>query len=82
MGQVCQSWRRRCREINVFSRYEYHMFYVLYPFVTYLLTLPRNCQESEIRVTFRVLARSGMEPIELLYEEKPVAEWFLRRLRI
>jgi hypothetical protein len=24
-----------------FSRFEYHMFYVLYPFVTYLLTLPR-----------------------------------------
>jgi hypothetical protein len=30
-----------CREINVFvSRFEYHMFYVLYPFVTYLLILP------------------------------------------
>jgi hypothetical protein len=25
-----------------FSRFEYHMFYVLYPFVTYLLTLPRT----------------------------------------
>jgi hypothetical protein len=24
-----------------FPRFEYHMFYVLYPFVTYLLTLPR-----------------------------------------
>jgi uncharacterized membrane protein len=23
------------------SSFEYHMFYVLYPFVTYLLTLPR-----------------------------------------
>jgi hypothetical protein len=32
---------RICREINVFPRFEYHMFYVLYPFVTYLLTLPR-----------------------------------------
>jgi hypothetical protein len=29
-----------CQEIHVFSRFEYHMFYVLYPFVTYLLTLP------------------------------------------
>jgi hypothetical protein len=27
---------------NVFSRFEYHMFYVLYPFVNYLLTLPRR----------------------------------------
>jgi hypothetical protein len=25
-----------------FLRYEYHVFYVLYPFVTYLLTLPRT----------------------------------------
>jgi hypothetical protein len=27
---------------NVSSRLEYHMFYVLYPFLTYLLTLPRT----------------------------------------
>jgi hypothetical protein len=39
MVQVYQ--RMICREINGFSRLEYHMFYVLYPFVTYLLTLPR-----------------------------------------
>jgi hypothetical protein len=25
-----------------FSGFEYHMFYVLYPFVAYLHTLPRN----------------------------------------
>jgi hypothetical protein len=43
MGQVYQCWWRICREINVFSRFEYHTFYVLYPFVTYLLTLPRIC---------------------------------------
>jgi hypothetical protein len=24
------------------SKFEYHMFYVLYPFVTYLLSLPRT----------------------------------------
>jgi hypothetical protein len=30
MGQVYQCWWRMCREINVFSRLEYHMFYVLY----------------------------------------------------
>jgi hypothetical protein len=41
MGQVYQCWWRICREIDVFSRFEYNMFYVLYPFVTYLLTLPR-----------------------------------------
>jgi hypothetical protein len=40
MGQVYQCWWRICREINVFPMLEYNMFYVLYPFVTYLLTLP------------------------------------------
>jgi hypothetical protein len=40
MGQVCQCWWRICHEINLFSRFEYHMFYILYPSVTYLLTLP------------------------------------------
>jgi hypothetical protein len=29
-----------CREINCVSRFEYHILYVLYQFVTYLLTLP------------------------------------------
>jgi hypothetical protein len=38
MGQVYQCWCRICQEINVFSRFEYHMFYILRPFVTYLLT--------------------------------------------
>jgi hypothetical protein len=36
---VYQCWWRICWEMNVFSRFEYHMFYVLYPFVTYLLIL-------------------------------------------
>jgi hypothetical protein len=40
-GQVYQCWWRICREIKVLSRLEYHMLYVLYPFVTYLLTPPR-----------------------------------------
>jgi hypothetical protein len=30
------------RETNVFSRFEYHIFYVLYPFETYLVTLARR----------------------------------------
>jgi hypothetical protein len=38
----CISVGGGCREINVFPRFEYHMFYVLYPFVTHLLTLPRS----------------------------------------
>jgi hypothetical protein len=41
MGQVYQCWWRICREINIFLRFEYHEFYVLYPFVTLFLTLPR-----------------------------------------
>jgi hypothetical protein len=39
MGQVYQCWWRIRREINVFSRFEYH---ILHPFVTRLLTLPRT----------------------------------------
>jgi hypothetical protein len=38
MGQVYQCWWRICREINVFPKFEYHKFYFLYSFVTYLLT--------------------------------------------
>jgi hypothetical protein len=30
----------------IFSRFEYHMFWVLYRFVTYLLTLPRTFCEK------------------------------------
>jgi hypothetical protein len=41
MAQVYQCWWRICRQINVSSRFEYHMFYVLFPLVTNLLTLPR-----------------------------------------
>jgi hypothetical protein len=41
MGQVYQFWWSKYREINVFPRFEYHMFYVLYPFVTFVMTLPR-----------------------------------------
>jgi hypothetical protein len=37
---VYQFWWRIYQAINVFSRFKYHMFYILYPSVTYLLTLP------------------------------------------
>jgi hypothetical protein len=40
MGQVYQCCWRIFREINVFSEFEYHQFYVFNLFVTYLLTLP------------------------------------------
>jgi hypothetical protein len=40
-GHMYQCWWRICQEIKVFfSRFEYHMFYVLHPFVIYLLALP------------------------------------------
>jgi hypothetical protein len=39
MKEVYQCWWRICSEINVFSRFEYHVFYILHSFVTYLLTL-------------------------------------------
>jgi hypothetical protein len=42
MGQAYQFWWWTCWDISVSSRFEYHMFYVLYPFVTYLPTLPRT----------------------------------------
>jgi hypothetical protein len=42
VGQVYQWWWMTCQEINLFSKFEYHMFYVFYLFVTYLLILPRN----------------------------------------
>jgi hypothetical protein len=40
MGQVYQCWLWICREINILFSFEYHMFYALYHFVAYLLTLP------------------------------------------
>jgi hypothetical protein len=30
------------REINIFPRFEYHMYYILYPFATYLLTVSHS----------------------------------------
>jgi hypothetical protein len=39
MGQLYQCWWRIFREMNVFSSFEYHMFYFLYSFMTYLLSL-------------------------------------------
>jgi hypothetical protein len=51
MRHVYQYWWRICREINVFFRFEYHILYVLYPFVTYLLTLPRILKQVVHKVT-------------------------------
>jgi hypothetical protein len=57
MGQVYQCWCRICREIKVFSRFEYNMFYVLYQFVTYLLALPR--------ISFKIWWRSHFTFLQL-----------------
>jgi hypothetical protein len=38
---VYQCWWRICREMNIFSMFEYQMLYSLYQFLTYLLTVPR-----------------------------------------
>jgi hypothetical protein len=54
MGQVYQCLWRICREIpfvNVFLRFNYHMFYVLYPFVTYILIFPRTDLYPAVRQT-------------------------------
>jgi hypothetical protein len=44
-----------------FSRLEYHMFYVLYPFVTYLLTLPRKYTIHCLLVPTRTQSRPPQE---------------------
>jgi hypothetical protein len=51
MGQVYQCWWKMCREIKSFPRFEYHTFYVLYPFVTCSLTL-RRIYDSCLCTTF------------------------------
>jgi hypothetical protein len=38
MGKVYQCWWRTCRETNVFSRFQYHMFYVLYMYICGIFT--------------------------------------------
>lgn len=54
-----------CREINVLSRFEYSVFCVLYPFLTYLLTLPftiptvRANLQSDHRCTRHKLVESN-----------------------
>jgi hypothetical protein len=38
IGHVYHCWWRICQEINEFSKLKYHMFYISYLLVTYLLT--------------------------------------------
>jgi hypothetical protein len=62
MGQVFQCWWRICRDINVFFfRFEYHMFCVLYPFLTYLLTLPRTYHLPNFMQFHRVVRKMKHE---------------------
>jgi hypothetical protein len=42
MEQVYQYWWKTCRDMAVFSRYEFQKFNVLCEFVTNFLTLPRT----------------------------------------
>jgi hypothetical protein len=53
IGQVYQCWWRICWAMNVFSRFKYHTFYVLHPFVTDLLTLPRIADRRKL-ITMRL----------------------------
>jgi hypothetical protein len=50
MGQVYQ-----CREINVLSMFEYHMFHFSYQFVTYLLSIPIYLNEDLLSLKNLVL---------------------------
>jgi hypothetical protein len=61
MEQVYQGWWRTCQEINVFSTFQYHMFYVLFPFVTHLLTLPRICNLTPDRYFLSALCMMNMK---------------------
>jgi hypothetical protein len=58
--QVYQCWWRICREINVLSSFEYHIFYVLYPFVTYLWTLPGICTKLSCKFEYKTLQETKL----------------------
>jgi hypothetical protein len=64
--QVYQCWWRICQEINVLSRFEYHMFYILYPFVPCLLALLHSCI-IYIKWKYCVILSKLAEVIMLLY---------------
>jgi hypothetical protein len=79
MGQVYQCWWRVCREINVFSKFECHMFYVLYPFVTYLLTLPRTLFKGNIPVRFIYCYRLCSPQRNIINKEKRKIRYFEKK---
>jgi hypothetical protein len=58
MGQLHWCWWRICPEINVFSRFQYLVFYVLYPFGTYLLTLSYESYRQLVGLLGQVTTRS------------------------
>jgi hypothetical protein len=62
MGQLYQCWWRICREINIFPNFEYHMFYILYPFVTYWLTLRRSRSWPKWGATAEFVWRGWRKP--------------------
>jgi hypothetical protein len=87
MGQVYQCWWRICREINAFFfRFEYHMFYILYPSVTYLLTLPRTLimLSNGTQILLKHDAPVGNQPTRLSaaqYTEGPITARMISRRR-
>jgi hypothetical protein len=52
-----------------FPRFKYHMFYVLYPFVTYLLTLPHICSCHLYSTMWRDIYSTGSTKTHLPVHE-------------
>jgi hypothetical protein len=63
MGEVYQCWWRICQEINVFSfpNFEYRILYILYIFVTKLLTLP-HLYVYNLNIIMHILAPGLIQP--------------------
>jgi hypothetical protein len=70
MGQVYQCRWRICREINVLSSLEYHMFYVLYPFVTYYLLYLVIGAEEQYKERMRIEKRMLRKKKRRFHEEQ------------
>jgi hypothetical protein len=65
--------------MNVFPKFEYHTFYVLYPFVTSLLTLPRNNPPSPLSSVFLYMIAIN---VYIYYSRKLIPSVFHLECRI
>jgi hypothetical protein len=54
-----------------FFQFEYHMFYVLYPFLIYLLTFPRRCEDN----TETNLKEIGLEGVNWFHLAQDSEQW-------